>query len=209
MATMPGVSHHEKWHAASHSSLSRQKHRPRSLWRNSHGAVATHIGNRSGERLGKFSAARQPLTESPWRQPSHRPALQSCAQRVSAKSQRRAWIALVLAQEPEVLLLDEPTTFLDISHQLELLQLLKQLHKKRSTTTVMALHDLSHAGYNATRVIALREGTIVASGPPSTVLTSEQLSELYGVPVTVLAGPTSASGGVTVPIIVPSAETPE
>ncbi len=128
---------------------------------------------------------------------------------ISGGEQRRAWIALVLAQEPEVLLLDEPTTFLDISHQLELLQLLKQLHKKRSTTTVMALHDLSHAGYNATRVIALREGTIVASGPPSTVLTSEQLSELYGVPVTVLAGPTSASGGVTVPIIVPSAETPE
>lgn len=124
---------------------------------------------------------------------------------LSGGEQRRAWIALVLAQEPDVLLLDEPTTFLDLGHQLELLTLLERLHGERSTTTVMALHDLAHASYHATRVVALRDGSIVEDGPPAAVLTSERLSALYGVPVTVLAGP---AGTASVPIVVPAPAAP-
>ena len=122
---------------------------------------------------------------------------------LSGGEQRRAWIALVLAQEAELLLLDEPTTFLDIGHQLELLTLLRRLNEERGTTTVMALHDLTHAGSHATRVVALSSGTIAADGPPGRVLTSEQLSALYGVGVTVLPGP---AGTASVPIVVPAPE---
>lgn len=119
---------------------------------------------------------------------------------LSGGEQRRAWIALVLAQEAEVLLLDEPTAFLDIGHQLELLTLLRRLNEEHGTTTVMALHDLAYAGSHATRVTALSRGAIFADGPPGHVLTSERLSALYGVAVTVLAGPAEAAG---LPIVVP------
>ena len=124
---------------------------------------------------------------------------------LSGGEQRRAWIALVLAQEAELLLLDEPTAFLDIGHQLELLALLRRLHEERGTTTVMALHDLAYAGSHATRVVALSGGQVAADGPPGRVLTSEQLSALYGVPVTVLPGPAGVAG---LPIVVPRSAAP-
>ena len=121
---------------------------------------------------------------------------------LSGGEQRRAWIALVLAQQADVLLLDEPTAFLDIGHQLELLTLLRQLNEQSATTTVMALHDLGYAGSHATRVVALSGGAIAADGEPGRVLTSERLSALYGVAVTVLPAPDGAEG---VPIVVPTA----
>ncbi|MCY4640200.1 MAG: ABC transporter ATP-binding protein [Chloroflexi bacterium] len=121
---------------------------------------------------------------------------------LSGGEQRRAWIALVLAQQADLLLLDEPTAFLDIGHQLELLTLLRQLNEQSATTTVMALHDLGYAGSHATRVVALSGGAVVADGEPERVLTSERLSALYGVAVTVLASPAAATG---VPIVVPTA----
>ncbi len=90
-------------------------------------------------------------------------------------------MAVALAQEPKVLLLDEPTTYLDISYQLELLELVRKLNKKLKLTVIMVLHDLNQAAKYSNRIIVLKEGQIFANGSPSEVLTKELLREVYSV----------------------------
>jgi iron complex transport system ATP-binding protein len=108
---------------------------------------------------------------------------------LSGGERQRAWIALALAQETPVLLLDEPTTFLDIGHQLEVLELVEQLNRDRGMTVVLVLHDLNHAARYATRMVALKDGEIVADGPPSEVLTADLLDFLFGVHAHIMADP--------------------
>ncbi len=119
---------------------------------------------------------------------------------LSGGERQRAWIALALAQEPELLLLDEPTTFLDIAHQVEVLTLLVRLNRERGITIVMAMHDLPQSAHYADRLIALRDGRVILDGPPATVITAEHVEKLFGVAVTVLRDPATGS-----PIVAPIA----
>lgn len=110
---------------------------------------------------------------------------------LSGGERQRAWIAMTLAQETGILLLDEPTTYLDVRHQIELMRLVERLRDEQGLTVVMVLHDLNQAARYADRIVALRDGTVRADGPPSAVLTSTTLEEVFGVDGVVLEDPLS------------------
>lgn len=109
---------------------------------------------------------------------------------LSGGERQRAWLALALAQEPRVLLLDEPTTYLDVRYQFEVLDLVSSLNRELGLTVVMVLHDLNHAARYADRVVALVAGRVVADGTPGEVLTEPTLARVFGVEgvVTTVAG---------------------
>lgn len=100
---------------------------------------------------------------------------------LSGGERQRAWIAMALAQRPEVLLLDEPTTYLDISHQLEVLELVAGLNKKNGITVVMVVHDINQAAQYADFIVVLRQGTIFASGTAADLITTDMLRDVFGV----------------------------
>jgi iron complex transport system ATP-binding protein len=100
---------------------------------------------------------------------------------LSGGERQRAWIALALAQEPRILLLDEPTTFLDISHQLDVMGLLQTLNAETELSIVMVLHDLNQAARFSHRLIAVREGKVYATGSPDEVMTGEMLRAVFQV----------------------------
>lgn len=108
---------------------------------------------------------------------------------LSGGERQRVWVAMALAQQPQVLLLDEPTTFLDLNHQLELLDLIRYLNREHGLTVVMVLHDLNQAARYAQRVVVLSEGEVYADGTPREVLTPETLRDVFGVEGQVLPGP--------------------
>ncbi|MBM4415042.1 MAG: ABC transporter ATP-binding protein [Chloroflexi bacterium] len=118
---------------------------------------------------------------------------------LSGGERQRAWVALALAQEPELLLLDEPTTFLDLGHQHELLALLRRLNAERGLTVVMVMHDVAQAAQYAPRMLALLGGCVLLDGPPADVVTSEHLATLFGARLAVLRDPASGA-----PAIVPA-----
>ncbi len=109
--------------------------------------------------------------------------------KLSGGERQRAWIALALAQATPTLLLDEPTTFLDIGHQLEILDLVRRLNRERGMTIVLVLHDLNQAARYANRMIALQDGRICADGTPAQVLTPTLLEAVFGVQAHVIADP--------------------
>ena len=94
---------------------------------------------------------------------------------LSGGQRQRVWISMALAQGTDVLLLDEPTTFLDLAHQVDVLELVERLHVERGRTVVMVLHDLNLAARYAERLVAMKDGAIVASGTPHEVLTEKLL----------------------------------
>ncbi|MBS7792341.1 ABC transporter ATP-binding protein [Roseococcus sp. SDR] len=98
---------------------------------------------------------------------------------LSGGERQRAWIALTLAQDTPWLLLDEPTTFLDIGHQLEVLELVARLNRERGITVLMVLHDLAQAARFADRLVVLHGGRLHSEGPPGTVLTPAMLAEVF------------------------------
>lgn len=100
---------------------------------------------------------------------------------LSGGEAQRAWIAMALAQRPKVLLLDEPTTYLDIAHQLEVLELISRLNRKLNLTVVMVLHDLNHAGAYSDKIAVIKSGVMREYGPPQKVLTPRLIREVYGV----------------------------
>jgi iron complex transport system ATP-binding protein len=110
---------------------------------------------------------------------------------LSGGQRQRVWLAMALAQQTELLLLDEPTTFLDVSHQIEVLDLLTDLNRSRGTTVVMVLHDLSLAARYADHLIALAEGRLHAAGRPAHVLTVETVRAVFGLESHVIPDPTS------------------
>ena len=116
---------------------------------------------------------------------------------LSGGQRQRVWVAMALAQQTGHLLLDEPTTFLDIAHQIELLDLLADLHRDGSTI-VAVLHDLNHAARYADHLIVMKDGRVVASGAPRDIVTAELVEEVFGLPCLVIDDPVSHT-----PLIVP------
>jgi iron complex transport system ATP-binding protein len=110
---------------------------------------------------------------------------------LSGGQRQRVWIAMALAQQTDILLLDEPTTFLDVSHQVEVLDLLTDLNRSRGTTVVMVLHDLNLAARYSDHLIALANGTIHAEGAPADVLTEDCVRTVFGIDSRVILDPTS------------------
>jgi iron complex transport system ATP-binding protein len=110
---------------------------------------------------------------------------------LSGGQRQRVWIAMALAQQTELLLLDEPTTFLDVSHQVEVLDLLTDLNRRRGTTIVMVLHDLNLAARYADHLVALAAGRVHAAGEPSAVLTEEVVRTVFGLDSRVVPDPVS------------------
>jgi iron complex transport system ATP-binding protein len=108
---------------------------------------------------------------------------------LSGGQRQRAWIAMTLAQETPIILLDEPTTFLDLAHQIEVLHLLERLNSDENRTIVMVVHDLNHATRHAQHVIALRDGQVVAAGTPADVVTPALLRQVFGVEAEVVPDP--------------------
>ena len=110
---------------------------------------------------------------------------------LSGGQRQRVWIAMALAQQTDILLLDEPTTFLDINHQIEVLDLLTDLNHTRGTTVVMVLHDLNLAARYADHLVALASGRVHISGTPEAVLTEETVRQVFGLESRVITDPIS------------------
>ncbi|MGQ4274675.1 ABC transporter ATP-binding protein [Terrihabitans sp. B22-R8] len=118
---------------------------------------------------------------------------------LSGGQRQRAWIAMTLAQQAEILLLDEPTTFLDISHQLDVMELLSGLRQRRKTTIVAIVHDINLAARYADNVIALHKGRIYIAASPAEAVTGQMLSDVFGIDATLLTDPGTGS-----PVVIPN-----
>ncbi|WP_243460123.1 ABC transporter ATP-binding protein [Streptomyces sp. M54] len=124
---------------------------------------------------------------------------------LSGGQRQRVWIAMALAQDTDLLLLDEPTTYLDIAHQVEVLDLVRQLASPaadgtRGRTVVTVLHDLNQAARYADRLVAMKEGRIVAEGRPGDIVTAELVREVFGLDAVIVPDPVTGS-----PLVVPGA----
>ncbi|MEP9382209.1 ABC transporter ATP-binding protein [Nocardioides sp. KR10-350] len=117
---------------------------------------------------------------------------------LSGGQRQRVWVAMALAQQTDLLLLDEPTTFLDVAHQIDLLDLLRTLRETRGTTVVMVLHDLNLAARYADHLVAMRDGSVVAEGTPHDVVTEECVRQVFGLDCRVVPDPVSHT-----PLVVP------
>ena len=110
---------------------------------------------------------------------------------LSGGQRQRAWIAMALAQETDILLLDEPTTYLDLAHQLEVLKLLEELNKKEGRTIVMVIHELNNAARFADHMIGVKKGKIVCQGTAHKVMTKENLKEIFNIDAEIVNEPRS------------------
>lgn len=117
---------------------------------------------------------------------------------LSGGQRQRVWVAMVLAQQTPLLLLDEPTTYLDLAHRLDVLRLLRRLNRDRGVTVVMVLHDLHEAARHADHLIAMTDGRIVAQGSPADIVTPALIRDVFGVDCTTVTCPVSGA-----PLIVP------
>ncbi|GLW06070.1 iron-enterobactin transporter ATP-binding protein [Microtetraspora sp. NBRC 13810] len=117
---------------------------------------------------------------------------------LSGGQRQRAWISMALAQGTELLLLDEPTTFLDLAHQVEVLELVRRLHAEAGRTIVMVLHDLNLAARYADRLVAMRAGRVVAAGTPHEVLTEALLRDVFDLDAKIISDPVAGT-----PLVVP------
>ncbi|ACL20125.1 ABC transporter related [Desulfitobacterium hafniense DCB-2] len=117
---------------------------------------------------------------------------------LSGGQRQRVWIAMALAQQTDILLLDEPTTFLDITYQVEILDLLTDLNRKRGTTIVMVLHDINLSARYADYIFAVHQGNLIAQGAPGEIITADLMKQVFGLDCVVARDPVSGS-----PFIVP------
>ena len=117
---------------------------------------------------------------------------------MSGGQRQRVWIAMALAQETDLLLLDEPTTYLDLTHQVEVLDLLTDLNRRRGTTIVIVMHDLNLACRYADHLIAMRDGQITRQGRPGDVITAATMQDVFGLSASIIDDPISGT-----PTIVP------
>ncbi|MEF2244450.1 ABC transporter ATP-binding protein [Paenibacillus sp. IITD108] len=108
---------------------------------------------------------------------------------LSGGQRQRAWIAMALAQGTNMLFLDEPTTYLDMAHQLEVLKLLQQLNQEQKRTIVMVVHDLNHATRFAQHMVAIKNGTLISEGTPEVVMTKDVLRTVFGIEADIIPDP--------------------
>lgn len=145
-------------------------------WSDSDEAAVAH----AMERTGTTDLADRPVDE------------------LSGGQRQRVWIAMALAQDTDLLLLDEPTTYLDIAHQVEVLDLVRQLNHERGRTVVAVLHDLNQAARYADHLIAMKAGRIVAQGPPADIVTADLVQDVFGLASVVVPDPVTGD-----PLVVP------
>ncbi|MDQ0846712.1 ABC transporter ATP-binding protein [Streptomyces sp. V1I6] len=120
---------------------------------------------------------------------------------LSGGQRQRVWLSMVLAQETSVLLLDEPTTYLDIAHQVEVLDLCADLHERKGHTIVAVLHDLNQACRYASHLVVMRAGGVIAAeGDPATIMTAELVEDVFGLPCRIIDDPETGT-----PLMVPTA----
>jgi len=119
---------------------------------------------------------------------------------LSGGQRQRAWIAMLLAQETPVMLLDEPTTYLDVAHQLEVLELCRRLNREQARTVVLVLHDLDQACRYADHLVVMREGRVLSTGAPEQVMTTELVADAFGLQALVQQHPVTGT-----PMVVPIA----
>ncbi len=112
---------------------------------------------------------------------------------LSGGERQRAWIAMALAQRPEILLLDEPTTYLDIAHQLEVMQIIRHVNEEYGMTVIMVLHDINHALQYADEIVIVKDHGIFAQGKPDKVLTVDMLARVFGVRADIFTNSQGAS----------------
>jgi iron complex transport system ATP-binding protein len=136
-----------------------------------------------------FAAIDQALELSGAGHLRHRPISQ-----LSSGQKQLAWIAMLLAQSPAYMFLDEPTTFLDMAHQFDVMDLIRRLNRQLGTTVVLSVHDLNLAARYADHILAVRDGVIVADGTPAAVLTAETLRRVFQVDARIIDDP--ALGGI-------------
>jgi len=117
---------------------------------------------------------------------------------LSGGQRQRVWVAMALAQETRTLLLDEPTTFLDIAHQIDILELFRTVNAAEGHTLVAVLHDLNQAARYASRIVAMRDGRVVAHGTPTDVITAETVKAVFDLPCRIIADPESGT-----PLVIP------
>lgn len=117
---------------------------------------------------------------------------------LSGGQRQRVWLAMALAQDTHTLLLDEPTTYLDIAHQLDALELFRRINREQGRTIVAVLHDLNHAARYADRIVALKRGRVVIDGPPADVITASAVEEVFDLPCRIITDPESGT-----PLVVP------
>ncbi|MFZ4834049.1 ATP-binding cassette domain-containing protein [Rouxiella sp. Mn2063] len=122
----------------------------------------------------------------------------SAVDTLSGGQRQRVWIAMVLAQQTPLLLLDEPTTWLDIAHQIDLLELMRELNLKNGRTLVVVLHDLNHACRYASHLIAMKGGKVLAEGSPKQIVTAELVEEVFGLKCMIIEDPVAHT-----PLIIP------
>ena len=159
--------------------VGRGRHPHQGLWRRSSAHDAEAV-ERALAETGTSSLADAPVAE------------------LSGGQRQRVWIAMALAQETDLLLLDEPTTYLDLTHQIEMLDLVAALNAERATTVVMVLHDLGLAARYADHLVAMRAGVVAAQGAPADVLTEEMVREVFALDASVIPDPESGT-----PLVVP------
>lgn len=112
---------------------------------------------------------------------------------LSGGQRQKVWLAMALAQETEILLLDEPTTYLDMAHQLEMLKIVEELNKKHRCTIVMVLHDINHAARFSHELIAMRNGEIIETGTPKEIITKEVMKKVFQIDAKIMFDEDTAS----------------
>ena len=117
---------------------------------------------------------------------------------LSGGQRQRVFIALALAQQTDILFLDEPTTYLDIAYQIEILDLLKELNRTKKTTIVMVLHDINLSSKYADYIFAMKNGKLLAEGTPNEIITTDSVKQIYGIDSVVIEDPMSLS-----PFVIP------
>lgn len=139
--------------------------------------------------LQQWSRDDETAVDAAMRQTSITDLADQSVDELSGGQRQRVWIAMLLAQDPPVMLLDEPTTFLDVSHQLEVLELVRRLNRADGRTFALVLHDLNQACRFADHLIVMKSGRIAAQGDPRTVMSVELMRDVFGLEARIIADP--------------------